>query len=156
MIPSILVILQPDLQSHTFAWCVRLLHMHRQIVMSHNLATGSINQLTQSKSCTPIAFRIDWMSRIVNCIRIAHATNRLSPLFHLYPIAILRLRWEAISRAESFHVHHASMSESGMNQSQCQVVATLWVFVTVASQNLALYDNLLIKMSLMAFAIFQE
>jgi len=37
--PNVLAVLQPDLDSGTFTWCVRPLHMHRRIIMSHNLVS---------------------------------------------------------------------------------------------------------------------
>jgi len=47
--PHVLAVLQAELESRTFRWCVRPLHMHRRIIMSHNFVTEFKKQLTCSE-----------------------------------------------------------------------------------------------------------
>jgi len=54
-----LAVFQCDLDSRTFTWCVRPLHMHRQIIMSHNLVTEIKKKLTRSEIVKQLAFHCD-------------------------------------------------------------------------------------------------
>jgi len=87
-ISSILVVYQHDLESATLAWGVQTLHMHRSIIMSHNLVTERQKKLTHSKIDTQIAFQGDSSSPIGICLSIPPAMQKPSPLLCLNPIAI--------------------------------------------------------------------
>jgi hypothetical protein len=51
-----LAILERDMNSRPFIWCVQPLHMHRGIGLSHNVVTKIKKQRIHSKIDTQIAF----------------------------------------------------------------------------------------------------
>jgi len=85
---NVLAMLQCDLDSRTFTWYVRPLHMHRRIIMSHNLVTEIKKELTHSKIGKQLAFPHDEMSKISVCISILPQTQEPSPSLCRNPIAI--------------------------------------------------------------------
>jgi hypothetical protein len=46
---NVMAVLQPDLDFRTFTWSVRPLHMHRRIIMSHNMVTEIKQKVTRRK-----------------------------------------------------------------------------------------------------------
>jgi len=58
-----MAVLQPTLDFITFTLCVRLLHMHSRIIMSHNLVTEIKPKLTRSKMGKQLAFHRDLTSK---------------------------------------------------------------------------------------------
>jgi hypothetical protein len=83
-------VLQCILDSRTFAWCVRPLHMHRQIIMSHNLVTEIKKKLTRSKIGQQLAFRRDQMSKITVSISIFLQMKEPSQFPRRNPISICK------------------------------------------------------------------
>jgi len=81
-------ILQPDLDFRTFTWCVRPLHMHRQIIMSHNLVTEIMPKLTRSKIGIQLAFHRDQTSKSTFCTTILPQTLEPLPSLRWNPISI--------------------------------------------------------------------
>ena len=86
---NLMAFLQLDLGSRTFTWCVRPLHIHRWIIMSHNWVTEINKKLTGSTISTQIAFHQDMTSKITICISIRPMTAEPSQCLHLNPISIL-------------------------------------------------------------------
>jgi len=84
----ILAILQCDVNSRTFTWCIRPLHMQRQIIMSHNFVTEIKNKLTRSEIGKQLAFQRDRTSQITVCISILPQTQEPSPSLRRNPISI--------------------------------------------------------------------
>jgi hypothetical protein len=87
-ISNVWAVLQCDLDSRTFTWCVRPLHMRRRIMMSHNLVTESKNTLTHSKIVKQLTFHHDRMSKTTVCISIPPQTPEPSPSLCQNPISI--------------------------------------------------------------------
>jgi len=83
-----LVVSQRDLISRTLAWPIRPLHMHEQIIMSHNLVTEISQKLTCSEMCAGIAFEIDTSSLMPICLFSPPAIQEHSPCPRRYPISI--------------------------------------------------------------------
>jgi hypothetical protein len=63
--------IEDDFGSRAFAWCIGPLHMHRRIIMSHNVVTEIKKMLTQSKIGTVIAFHRDVTSQIPICLSLS-------------------------------------------------------------------------------------
>jgi len=145
---------QPDMDSRTFALCVRPMHMHRRIIMSHNLVTETKKMLRGRKIGTQIAFRRDMTSNIHICILIPPMTRELSPCLRQNLISIWWLAVEAICRGESLRVQQASHSEWVINWAQRWVQDRIYSCSTVASQDVAKYHYFPVEKSLLAFAIF--
>jgi len=110
-VSSLLVILPPDLHSRTFGWCVPPLHMHRRIIVSHNLVTEVKKKLTSSKIGTQIEFHWDLTSKIVFGLSIPLVTQEPSSCLHPNPISIWGSAGEAICRGKSLQVQRASLAE---------------------------------------------
>jgi len=85
---SWLAILQHDLDSITFTWCVHPLHMHTRIIMSHSVVTKIKKKMTRSKIGTQITFHWDIMSKMTICLSIPPLAQKQSPSLRPNPIAI--------------------------------------------------------------------
>jgi len=85
---NVMAVLQPDLDFRTFTWCVRPLHMHRWIIMSHNLVTEIKEKLTRSKIGKQLAFHHDQTSKGAVCTAILPQTQEPSPYLRRNPISI--------------------------------------------------------------------
>jgi len=86
--PKVMAVIQPNFDSRTFTWSVRPLHIHRRIIMSHNLVTQIKKKLTHSKISKQLAFHHDQMSKITVCTSIVEQTQELSPSLRQNPISI--------------------------------------------------------------------
>jgi len=86
-----LAILLPDLDSGTFTSCIQPLHMHRRIIMSHNLITEIKRKLKLSNIGKQIAFHHDLMSKITDFQSIPQQMQELSPCLRPNPKSILWL-----------------------------------------------------------------
>jgi len=107
---NLLAVLQTDLYSRTLAWCVRPLHMHRQIILSENLVTEIKDMLTRSKIDNQIAFQRGMTLKIQICLSIPPMT--LDPSSCLDPnlISVWWLAGQAICKVYSFQVELSSHS----------------------------------------------
>ena len=152
---NVLAILQPDLDSWPFAWCVRLLHILRQIIMSHNLVIEINKKLTLSKISTQIAFHRDVLSKTTICNIIPLLMQEPSPSLCLNLISMLRLAGQAICRGKSWQVQRAPLAEKVTNRVLRRAEDRVDSFSTGASQNLASCNYILVEKSLVAFAIFR-
>ena len=85
---NILAVSQWYMDSRTFTWCVRPLHMHRQIIISHNLVTEIKKKLTRSSFGKHVAFHRDQTSKITVCISILLQTEERSPSVRWNPISL--------------------------------------------------------------------
>jgi len=85
---NVLAVIKLDLDSRPFAWCVRLLFIHRQIIMSHNSVTAIKKMLTHRQIGTQIAFHRDMMSKIQICFCVPSLTQEPSQGLHLNLISI--------------------------------------------------------------------
>jgi len=151
---SLLVILQPDLVSCTLAWHGRPLHIHKQIMMSHNLVTEIKKTLACSTVGTRIAFQIDMTSLIAICLSIPQAMHELSTFLCRNPISVWWSGRDAICRGNSLQVQHASITWWVMNRVLYRAEETLYVCLTLALRNLDSFDYFLVTMSLAEYAIF--
>jgi hypothetical protein len=86
-----MTVLQSDLDSRTFTWCARPLHMHRRILMSHNLVTEIKQKLTRSKIGKQLAIHCDQTSKITDCTSNLLQMQEPSPSFLWNPISIWNL-----------------------------------------------------------------
>jgi len=85
---NVMAVIQPDLDFRTFTSCVPPLHMHRQIIMPHNLVTQIMPKLTRSKIGKQLAFHRDQTSKGTVCTYILPQTLEPSPSLCLNPISI--------------------------------------------------------------------
>jgi len=151
---NMLAIMKSDLDSRHFAWCVQSLHMHRRIIMSHNLVTEIKNNLTCSKIRTQIAFHRYLTSKIQIYLVIPPLTQKPSPCLRLNSISMWWLAGEARCRGESLQVQPASVLAKVTNRALWRLQVWVYSCSTAASQNPASYDYFLVRKSLTAFAIF--
>jgi len=151
---NVLAVLKPDLDSRPFPWCVRPLHMHRRIIMSHNLVTEFKETLSHNTIGTQIAIHRDMTSKIQICVILPQLTQGLSPRLRPNPISIWWFAGRAICRGKSVRVHHTSLSATVTNQALRGVLDRVYSCLTVASQTIPSYDWILVKKSIAAFAIF--
>jgi len=86
--PNVLAVLQCNLDSRTFTLCIRPLHIHWRIIMSHNLVTEIKKKLTSSKIGKQLAFHRDQRSKITVCISIVPQTQKPSPSLRRNQISI--------------------------------------------------------------------
>jgi len=93
-------VLQHDLDSRTFAWYIRPLHMHRWIIMSYSLVTKIKKKMTHSKIGTQITFHWYVMSKMTISLSISLLTPEQSPSLRPNPISIWRLAGESICRGK--------------------------------------------------------
>jgi len=84
----LLVFLLPDLEPKPFAWCEWPLHMHWQIIVSHNLVTEIKKMLTHSQICTQIPFQWDMTSKDSICLSIPPVMQELLPFLRLNLISV--------------------------------------------------------------------
>jgi len=110
-ISSLLVVIQPNEDSSTFIWCVQPLHMHRRIILCHNLVTEIKEKLTNSQIGTQIACRWDMMSKIAISLSDHPVTQEPSPFLCPNPNSIWWLAWEAICRCKYLRIQQATLSE---------------------------------------------
>jgi len=85
---NVMTVLQPDLGFRTFTRCVRTLHMHRRIIMSHNLVAEFQQKQTHSKIGKQLAFHSEQTSKITVCTSIVPQTQEPSPSLRQNPISI--------------------------------------------------------------------
>jgi len=85
---SSLVVLWCDLEFMTLEWCVWPLHMHRWIIISHNLVTEIKTKLTRSKIETQIAFHSSTSSKFSIWLSIPPLMQELSSFLCPNPISI--------------------------------------------------------------------
>ena len=64
--------LLPYLESGPFTWCVCPLHIHKQILMSHNRVAEVKKKLTQSKIGTQLVFHSNMLPKIQFCLLFPH------------------------------------------------------------------------------------
>jgi hypothetical protein len=76
---NVMTVLQPDLDFRTFTWCVRPLHMHSRIIMSHNVVTEIKQKLTHSKIGKHLASHRDQTPKSTVCTSIVPQTQEPSP-----------------------------------------------------------------------------
>jgi len=155
MISSLLVILQPDLESSTFARGMWHLHMLRRISSSEILITEIKKLLTRSKIDTPITSQTEIPLNISISSSILLAMLLASLFPHPNGISIWWLAREAICIGHSLWVQQALISSlvtywarHWVNQSWC-------ICFALASRNLPSYDYFLVETSLAVFAIFR-
>ena len=86
--PNVMAVLQPDLGFRTFTWCVRSLHMHRRIIISHNLVTEIKPKLTGSKIGIQLAFHHNQTSKSTVCTTRLPQTLEPLPSLRRNPICI--------------------------------------------------------------------
>jgi len=153
-ISSLLVLLQSYLDSRSFEWYVRPLHMHRKIIVSHSLVTEIKKRLTQTKIGTQIAFQWHLTSKWGICVCIAPVTKEPLSFLHLNRHSVCWFTGEVICRSNILQVQRALHSHQAMNQSTRQAEDMVCLHLMVASQNLALYDYILVEKSLAAFSTF--
>jgi len=149
-----LAVLPPDLDSRPFAWCVRSFHMHRLLIMSHNLGTEIKQKLTLSKIDIQIAFQRNMMSKIQICLFIPPLTHEPSPCIRPNLISISWLVGKGICRGKSFRVQKSLHCEWVINPVPWWGQDRVYSCLTAQSQNLASYDYVLHKKSRVAFPIF--
>jgi len=148
---DLFALLQPDTDSRSCAWCVWPLHMHRQIIMSHNIVTGIKNKLTCSTFGKQIAFQWDMTSKIPICLTILPMTQEPLPWHCLNLISIWWLAGEDFCGGESLQVQQALHSEWVMNWVQWRAQGQEYLCLMAASQNLARYDYFPVEKSVAAF-----
>jgi len=85
---NVLAVLQCDLDSRNFTWCIEPSHMCRRIIMSHNLVTEIKKKLIHSKIGKQLAFHCNQTSKITVCISIHPQTQEPSPSLCRNPISI--------------------------------------------------------------------
>jgi uncharacterized membrane protein YwaF len=85
---TVMAVLQPDLDSRSFTWCVWPLYMHRQIMISHNFVTEIQQKLTSRKIGKQLAFHCDQASKITVCTAILPLRQEPSPSLRRNPISI--------------------------------------------------------------------
>jgi len=140
-------------KSRILAWPIRLLHMHRRIIIANTLVTEMKWKLTWSKIGTRIAFQIESSSQIQIWVFISPEIQELSPCLCRNLIAIWQWAWDAIRWGWSLWVQHALITELVTNRAFGCVGGTDCLRVSVASVNLAPFDYSLVEKSLAALAI---
>jgi hypothetical protein len=70
--------------------CLTLAHMHRLIIMSHNVVIDIMKNVTGSKIGKQLAFHSDQMSKVTVCTSIPAQTQELLSSLCRNPISI----WE--------------------------------------------------------------
>jgi len=88
-ISSLLIFSQLDLESRTFAWPARPLHMHRKIILFHNLISEIQQSLTQSKINTQCDFQSDMSSKLTIWQSIPPLTQEPSRFHRPNPVSLL-------------------------------------------------------------------
>ena len=88
MISSSLVVSQSDFEWRTLPWPILPLHMHRQIIMSHNLVTEMKEKLTGNEIDAPMTFRRDTFSNMSICLFTLLAKQEPSRFVCPDPISI--------------------------------------------------------------------
>jgi len=129
----LLPVIQPDLDSRPFAWCVPPLHIDRQVIMSHNSVTEIKKTLTHSKIGTQIAFHRDITSKIQVCLFNSPLTQEPSPCLSPNSISISWLAGEAICRCKRLHVQQASLLEWVQNPAPWPAQDWVYSSLTAAS-----------------------
>jgi len=86
--PKVLAILQCDLDSRTFIWCVRPLQIYRRSIMSHNFVTAIMKKLIKIKIGKYLALHYDHKSKITVGISIFPQTQEPSPALYRNLISI--------------------------------------------------------------------
>ena len=147
------VVNQSDWESRPLQLSFQRFHMHRQIVMSHNLVTEIKQMLTGSQIATWIAFPRDTLSHIAICLFTPVATQKPSPWVHPNPNSIWSFASDAICRDKSLKVLQALSAGSLTNRALGWAGETQCICMTRVCRNLASYDYYLVYKSLMAFAI---
>jgi hypothetical protein len=149
-------VLQNDLDSRTFVCCVWPLHMHRPIIMSHNLVTKSKKMPVSSKIGIQIAYPWIIMSKITICLSVPLLTVEPQPWLCTNPIYIFWLSEKHKCSGKNLRAKQASHSALGMDQTKCYVQDWVYLYPTGASQNQARYNYLYDEMSLVWFPIFRR
>jgi hypothetical protein len=148
-----MTVLQPDLDSKTFKWYVRALHIHRRIIMSHNLVTEIKKMLTRSKIREQLAFTIIRRQKLLFALLFFRRPRSRHLLFvgirYLYGNLL-----EAICRGKSLLFQLASLSATLTNRALQLAHHWVWSIETAASLNLTSYEYFLVEKCLRAFAIF--
>jgi len=152
---NVLAIVEPDLDSRTLTCCVWPLHIHRQIIVSHDLVPEIETTMTGSKIGTQMAFREDMTLKIPICSSISTMTWGPSPGLCPNTIPESWVAGGAISRGKSLSVQRPSISKWVRNQAPQRKHNRIYSSSTAAFQNLAEYDYLLVKKSLAALVILQ-
>jgi len=148
------------MDSRTFTWCVRPLHMHRWIIMSHNFVTvikknWHIVKLVNNLLFTAIG-RQKWQFAYL-FFRGRRSRHHIFVRIQ-YPYGN---QLEAIGRGkrllvqQSLLVQLASHSTMLTNRAPQLVYRLVCSILTAASLNLAWYDYFLVEKSLAAFAMFR-
>jgi hypothetical protein len=146
---------QPDLDSTNVAWCVRCLHLHRRIILSHNLVTKIQNKLTSNKTGSQTSFTRDTSSKIPNSLSTLPVTQEPSPCLCPNPISTWQLARKTICRGKRLRVELASQSLSVKNWALRRASAVLCDCLPEVSPNPASFDYFPVKTSLAAFVIVQ-
>jgi len=113
---TVLAILQSDLGSRTFTWCIRPLHRQQWIVMSHNFVTDIKNTLTHSKIGAQIPFYWHLTSKIPICLTIPALAQEPSSCLCSNPISIWWFAAEAKCKGTGWLVEKASHLEWVINR----------------------------------------
>lgn len=85
-ISCLLDVYQLELESRTFPWPVRPLHLHRHIIFPYNLVTDIKKKLTHSKIDTRIAYSSNMSSKIAIPQSFLLATKKSSPFLRPNPM----------------------------------------------------------------------
>jgi len=149
-----MAIVHPDLDSSTLTWCIQLLHMHRRVIMTHNLVTQIKKMLTGSKIDTQSGFHRDMMSKVKISISVALITQELSPYLCLNPICIWWLTGEPKCRGKILWIQQPLDSKWVINWALQRVLVQLSPVWLWHPRTFAHYDFFLAGKSLAAFEIF--
>jgi len=104
-----------SLESRTFVRPLGPLHMHKRIIMAHNVVTEIQKILTCVKVDTPITFGADMSSITTCCTGCIQMTYKPIQYVHLNPFSVWQVSREETCRGKSVRDEQPSISWSETN-----------------------------------------